>query len=141
MYLVSLRTRMKCPAILVVVCIESTVAKWCATPIDLGHPGLVLTPLVLGPDLIPLVTTPEEAAKRYLEDLMDTTGLKGPFSDYAKGFKAEGEAEAVIVVLTARGIPVTEEARDRITGCTDLDQLGVWIHWAVTVDSLDALFE
>ena len=77
-----------------------------------------------------------KAAKRYLEDLMKTTGLKGPFSDYAKGFKAED----VIAVLTARGIPVAEEARERITGCTDIDQLDIWIRRAATIETIDALF-
>jgi hypothetical protein len=201
MYLVSLRSRMKCPTILLVICVDPAVARWCASPIELGHPGLVLTPLVIGPDLIPMVTDPAEAAqspelaalsamthadrpggekvlhalvtaatipgsgtynyldlmigvlptaaRRYLEELMTVTGTQGPFSDFAKRYQAEGEArgeargeaKAIVAVLAARNIPVTEEARGRINECTDLDQLDTWIRRAATVDSLEALFD
>ncbi|WP_285487082.1 hypothetical protein, partial [Amycolatopsis taiwanensis] len=44
----------------------------------------------------------------------------------AKG-RAEGEAKAVLAVLESRGIEVPEQARERISGCTDLDQLEGWI--------------
>ncbi|MDT5029502.1 MAG: hypothetical protein QOE61_5928 [Micromonosporaceae bacterium] len=43
-YLATLRARLRCPAVLLVVCVEASTATWCATPIDLGHPGLVLSP-------------------------------------------------------------------------------------------------
>jgi hypothetical protein len=201
MYLVSLRSRMKCPTILLVICVDPAVARWCADPIDLGHPGLVLAPLVIGPDLIPLVTDPAEAAqapelaalsamthagrpgglkvldalvtaaaipgngtynyldlmigvlptaaRRYLEELMTVTGIQGPFSDFAKKYEAQGErkgvargeAKALVAVLVARGITVTEEARERISSCTDIDQLDAWLDRAIVIDTIDALFD
>jgi hypothetical protein len=55
-YLTNLRSRMKCPTALLVVAPDAGVARWCARPIELGHPGFVLQPLVLGPQAIPVVT-------------------------------------------------------------------------------------
>jgi hypothetical protein len=62
-YLATLRARLKCPAVLMVVCPQSTVAAWSARPIDLGHPGWTLTPLVLHPDRVPVVTDVDEAQR------------------------------------------------------------------------------
>ncbi|MBO4270919.1 hypothetical protein GSF24_09765 [Microbispora triticiradicis] len=62
MYLVSLRTRLECPVMLLVICPEAAIARWCSRPIELGHPGLVLTPLVAGPDEVPVITDPGQAA-------------------------------------------------------------------------------
>ena len=48
-YLTTLRARLRCPALLLVVCVDATTAAaWCAAPIPLGPPGLELVPLVLG---------------------------------------------------------------------------------------------
>ena len=48
---------------LLVVCVDTATAAWCAAPIQLGHPGLVLSPLVLGPDQVPLVTDADQASQ------------------------------------------------------------------------------
>lgn len=34
---------------------DPATAAWCANPIPLGHPGFVLTPLVVGPDQAPVI--------------------------------------------------------------------------------------
>ena len=59
-YLSALRARLRCPCLLLVVTIEEAVARWAATPIEVGPAGFVLTPLVLGPGAVPIVT--EQAA-------------------------------------------------------------------------------
>lgn len=41
---------------LLVVAPDRAIARWCARPITVGHPGLVLEPLVLHPALVPRVT-------------------------------------------------------------------------------------
>jgi len=61
-YLAMVRHRLDCPAILLVLCPTPTIAKWCGTPIDMGHPGWVLVPLVIGPEQIPQVTEPKKVA-------------------------------------------------------------------------------
>lgn len=63
-YLSSLRARHECPTALLVVCPTAEAAAWCRTPIVLGHPDWVLTPLVLGPDQTPVVTDPQRARDR-----------------------------------------------------------------------------
>jgi hypothetical protein len=56
-YLATARARLECPVILLVICPKRTVARWARQSIALGHPDLVLTPLVLGPEEVPVVTT------------------------------------------------------------------------------------
>lgn len=62
-YLTTLRRRLRCPTVLLVVCVNATIAAWSATPIELGHPGARLVPLVLGPDRVPVVTDAEQAGR------------------------------------------------------------------------------
>ncbi|GLY66195.1 hypothetical protein [Amycolatopsis taiwanensis] len=199
-YLATLRARLRCPAVLLVVCADSATAAWCATPVDLGHPGWVLAPLVLSPDRVPIVTDVEQAtgspelavlsaiahsthpdqdkiflallaalqhsdaehasqyhdfvlatlpaaARKHLEDLM-STGTYEYKSEFVRKYihqgraegEAKGEAKAVLAVLESRGIEVPEQARERISGCTDLDQLEGWIRRVATVNSVDELF-
>lgn len=62
-YLTSLRARLRCSTLLMVVCVDPAVARWCAAPISLGHPGWTLIPLVLGPDRVPVVSEPIDAGR------------------------------------------------------------------------------
>jgi hypothetical protein len=55
-YVVNARARLCCPVALLVVCPDASIATWCAAPVETGHPGFVLRPLVLGPDRVPVVT-------------------------------------------------------------------------------------
>ena len=191
-YLTTLRARLHCPAVLLVVCVDAAAARWCAAPIPVGHPGFQLIPLVLGPDRVPVVTDVVEAARapevavlsaiahggrpecaavldalvgalgsvddqlatlsadvvlatlpvaarRHMEELM-RTGVREYQSEFARKYfsqgRAEGRAEDVLAVLDARGVDVPEADRARISGCRDLDQLGVWLRRAVTADSV-----
>jgi hypothetical protein len=83
------------------------------------------------------------AARRTLEELV-TTGTYEYQSDLVRRFilqgRAEGESLSVLAVLEARGIPVPDEVRARITECTDSDQLNAWVRRAATADSVDDLF-
>ncbi|ANH92511.1 hypothetical protein A8713_16205 [Streptomyces sp. SAT1] len=62
---------------------------------------------------------------------------------YLQG-EAEGEAKGRIALilrtLEKREIGVPEEAHERITSCTDLDQLTTWFDRALTADSAADLF-
>jgi hypothetical protein len=62
-YLATLRARLRCPTVLLVICVKASVAKWCAQPIDLGHPGWVLYPLVAGPDRVPPIADADQAKR------------------------------------------------------------------------------
>ncbi len=204
-YLATLRSRLRCSVVLLVLCSTTRIADWCAVPIDLGHPGWVLRPLVVGPDRVPVVTEPADAerspelavlsamahgaeqghgekvlsallaglrsiddehltryhdlvlaalpaaARACLEDMM-TAGTYEYMSDFvrrnvnqgrAEGRvegRVEGKADALLSMLAARGIEVPEDAKARITSCTDLDQLDAWITRAVAIDTVDELF-
>ncbi|WP_437742521.1 hypothetical protein WME73_45255 [Sorangium sp. So ce302] len=60
-YVTQTRARHRCPTGLLVVTINAEMARWCSRPIDTGHPGWTLTPLVLGPQGVPVVTDAEQA--------------------------------------------------------------------------------
>lgn len=62
-YIANLRARLRCHAVLLTVSTSSGVASWCGSPIWLGHPGLVLAPLALGPDHVPVITDVKEALR------------------------------------------------------------------------------
>jgi hypothetical protein len=219
-YLISLRTRFKCEVALLVVCPDAAVAAWCATPIRLGPPNWTLTPLVLGPDRVPVVTDPDlarqqphltmlsaiahgahperdqilgallaaldtfdqdtaarytdhvltvltEAARDHLEALM-TAGTYEYKSDFARRYYhqgqtegraegltegrtegraegrteglTEGEVRALLAILNARGIPVSDDVHARIAACTDLDHLDTWVRRASTATTIQDLF-
>ncbi len=65
---------------------------------------------------------------------------RGEAKGEARGV-AKGVARAVLRALAARGIEVPDDARDRITACTDLDQLDIWVSRAATADAIEELFE
>ncbi|WP_049559063.1 hypothetical protein [Nonomuraea sp. SBT364] len=195
-YLSTMRARDRCKATLVVICPDRSTAVWAAEPIDTGHPGFVLRPLVIGPDNTPVITDVARAvgdiglaaisaithndhpeihtilatlskalddidpklAHRYAEYV--TVALTGSAQkemerlmatetylyqgEYAQSLLKRGRAEEgakmVLLVLEARGIPVPEQARERISACTDVPTLQTWIKRAALIDTLDDLF-
>ncbi|MGI5233067.1 hypothetical protein [Actinoallomurus sp. CA-142502] len=60
LYIATLRARERCPVMLLVIAPERSVAEWCATTIETGHPGHTLTPLVLQADNVPELTDPKD---------------------------------------------------------------------------------
>jgi hypothetical protein len=63
-YVTNSRAAHRCPVGLLVVAPDPGVAGWCAEPIETGVPGFVLRPPVLRRSAVPVVTDPEEAARR-----------------------------------------------------------------------------
>ncbi|WP_199038863.1 hypothetical protein [Glycomyces salinus] len=55
-YVTNVRQRLEAPTVLVLVCPDQVTADWARTPIDVGHPGFDLVPLVLAPDNYPKLT-------------------------------------------------------------------------------------
>jgi hypothetical protein len=66
-YVTALRARLRCPVYLLVIAPESSTARWAARPIELGHPGFCLVPIVIGFDDIPVIT--DLAVARALPEL------------------------------------------------------------------------
>lgn len=62
-YTAAERARLECPTLLLVVTVDPAAAAFARAAIDLGHPGFVLRPVVLGPDVVPYVEDDGEAAR------------------------------------------------------------------------------
>ncbi|MEU0075896.1 hypothetical protein ABZ027_41190 [Streptomyces sp. NPDC006332] len=54
--------------------------------------------------------------------------------------RAKGEAKAILHILGARAIEISDAARDRVMGCTDLDVLGAWLGRSLSVTRAEELF-
>ncbi|MFC9928794.1 hypothetical protein [Streptomyces sp. NPDC127190] len=54
--------------------------------------------------------------------------------------RVQARAEMVLRLLEWRGIPVPDAVRDRVTTCTDLDQLQLWAQRAVHATDAAQLF-
>ncbi len=89
------RARLQRPVVLLVVCLTEPIARWAAEPIDMGQPGFVFQPLVLGPGRIPVVRT--EAQARAVPEL-------GVLSAMAHGQGAEAEAIGRAVLPALEGL-------------------------------------
>jgi predicted transposase/invertase (TIGR01784 family) len=53
--------------------------------------------------------------------------------------QARGKAEALLLVLTARGLPITPEERQTILACTEPSTFDRWLHEALSVRSVSDL--
>ncbi|QIS19697.1 hypothetical protein [Nocardia terpenica] len=155
-YLAHLYAKYKLPPILLVVCQDRTTAMWAGGELIIGSPYW------------PSLTEALAAALRTVEDEEDSSIFqvltemalgKSPAADIWRKMmtvdlsffrsetcqrvrgegRVEGKASAILNVLDARGIAVPDEARERITTCTDDTVLDRWIRQAVTVATADEL--
>ncbi|MEU9830389.1 hypothetical protein AB0D67_02500 [Streptosporangium sp. NPDC048047] len=90
------------------------------------------------------------AARQILEAMM-STGTREYKSRYARHYYGQGKAEGIaegevrgeakmlLLILTARGIEVPQDARELILACTDLERIEAWGRRAGTVASIDEL--
>ena len=62
-YITHLGSRSDCPTALLVVAPDPAIARWCAQPIETGHPRFVLHPLVTGPEAIPVIVDTQNASQ------------------------------------------------------------------------------
>ena len=79
-----------------------------------------------------MTTLSERTSDEYIRNYWNQWVMKG---------EAKGEAKALLAVLDARGIEVPDAIHDRITKCTDSDQLMVWIRRAATIEKIQDLDE
>ena len=76
-------------------------------------------------------------------EIEDRGRAKGKAEGKAEGRaegKAEAKAEGVVTVLTARGFAIDDATRATITGCSDTEQLNVWLTRAATAATLGEVF-
>lgn len=117
-YLTTLRARLRVPVVLLVVCPDRTSATWCSAPIDLGHPGWTLRPVVIAPDRVPVLTDPEEAAGSpelaVLSAMAHGAGTDGDkvLSAFMSGLRALSDDQANLYTdLVLMTLPAAARAR------------------------------
>jgi len=81
-YVAALRARLGCPAMLLVIAPEPAIARWARRPIELGHPGFCLTPLVISFANVPRVRDPTAAS--HLPELAMLSVLAHPELEIAQ---------------------------------------------------------
>jgi hypothetical protein len=62
-YVASACARFDCPVTLLVLAPDPAVARWARRPIQLGHPGFVLQPIVIDFDQVPRITDHAQACE------------------------------------------------------------------------------
>jgi len=81
-YVSALRAQLACPAVLLVVAPSPAVAAWARQPIELGHPGFQLTPLVIEFKDVPWVR--DRAAASRLPELAMLSVMAHPELEIAE---------------------------------------------------------
>lgn len=86
----------------------------------------------------------DEPARRALEAEMNLEHHEYPVA-LARHFIHEGEvkgrAEALLDVLEARGFPIDDALRAKVTRCGDADRLRTWLARATKADDLRTIFD
>jgi hypothetical protein len=77
---------------------------------------------------------------KYLSDFAQKYYGEGKVEGKAEG-KAEGVSEALLAVLAARGLTLSENDRARVAACTDLATLGRWLTRAARATGTTEVFE
>jgi hypothetical protein len=95
----------------------------------------VIAPLAIQPFLEEIVKSAELGPGFIATEYFGRGAAEG-----RKEGEAKGEAKAILLTLSERGLSVSDEARERITTCEDLDQLETWVRRAVTIETTDDLF-
>jgi len=90
-YVAAARASLDCPVLLLVLAPNPTVAHWASRPIDLGHPGFVMRPIVIGYEQIPRIC--DAAAARAAPELAVLSVMAHPELETAEA------AEAGLAVL------------------------------------------
>ncbi|GAA0631536.1 hypothetical protein GCM10009535_03850 [Streptomyces thermocarboxydovorans] len=122
-YLSYAYAKYRIPPVLLVVCADRGTAAWAARQIDIGPrqwPSLTLRPLVLGPDDVPVIDSPDEAARDIPLTVLSAAlhsrdqgadAILNALAKALKGLSAEDENSAVFFIeLTEQGLGRTPAA-------------------------------
>lgn len=72
---------------------------------------------------------------------VDLSFYKSPLSEEIRDEgRAEGRAEGILLILKVRGIPTTDEFREKITSCNDPQLLHQWLHRATSAATAEEVF-
>jgi hypothetical protein len=90
-----------------------------------------------------ILSAVSESVQQALEDLMPVNrlGLHNEVVDrFVEQGRAQGEASLLLRVLSARGLKVPAEIRQRVLSCADSLQLEAWADRAATAHSVEEVF-
>lgn len=82
----------------------------------------------------------EELMSAWFEEHFEQGRQKGLDEGLSKGL-VKGKAEAVLQLLSVRGVPVDSKVRQRILTCTDVGALERWLERAVTATRISDVLE
>ncbi|MFE9726627.1 hypothetical protein ACFYQ5_24285 [Streptomyces sp. NPDC005794] len=103
------------------------------TPESVANPLVELTAQGLG-------TRPAAQQWRNLV-AVDLSFYTSPLSEGIRDEgRAEGRAEDILRLLELRGVVISDKAREKISGCDDLQVLGEWFSRAVTAATAEDVF-
>lgn len=122
-YLAHVYTKYGVPPVLLVVCPDRRTAAWAARQVDIGPrqwPSLTLRPLVLGPDDVPVIASPDEAARDIPLTVLsaalhrrdpDADAILNALAKALKGLSADDESTAgTFIELMEQGLGKTPAA-------------------------------
>lgn len=76
--------------------------------------------------------------REYKSELFQGIYDKGEATGEAKG-KAEGKAESILLVLSARGIPISDALQQKVLACTSVETLDLWLRRAAVASTAAAV--
>ncbi|MFI5565946.1 hypothetical protein ACIA6T_00930 [Streptomyces sp. NPDC051740] len=122
-YLSYAYAKYRIPPVLLVVCADRGTATWAARQFDIGPrqwPSLTLRPLVLGPDDVPVIASPDEAARDIPLTVLsaalhrrdpDADAILNALAKALKGLSADDESTAATYIeLMEQGLGKTPAA-------------------------------
>ncbi len=118
-----------------VLCPDPDEADKCRRLIRTGHPGFDLAPIVIDSSGPP---GGGEAGGPYLT--VFTASMGGIIEKIHDEGIAEGEAKALLRLMSARGLAPSQAQQNRVTSCTDPAQLDLWFDRAVTAATAAEVF-
>lgn len=147
-YLASARTKLRCPAALVVIAFDETTATWASGPIDTGHPSLILYPLVIGPDLSmqlqEMIMSDKTLPNSYRYGILGEKYREGYAKGLAEGLAerlaeglTKGERNMLYLIIDRLDIPLSDTAREHIDACHDPELLQQWADGLLRTNSAD----
>lgn len=111
-FIAHLNDKYDCPVLLAVVCSKQPTARWARKPIEVGLPGLICQTtrlVVFGPDNVPAITDPEDAAADVMLAVFSAL-------THSRGARARGILEALATALTT----IDEEAASSLSEFTEI---------------------
>ena len=146
-YAAALHARMRAQVCLVVLTFDRDVALWAARPILTLQLGSRFQPLVLGPEQIPLVVDPRQAADMpqlaMLSALCHGEGDEAALVVAVSERAVDGAATAAVLAAVAQAFEVRTRAVTLVTGATsrtkvldvDIDDAEGHRRWVALLDS------